>query len=440
MNMNMDNKNIQNYNNYSNFSESNLRNEIATRISFIKNYGLLGMDINDFLSKKFVIYNFDDNYPESKFFCQNLSVVALHSVNFSNNSKVFNKNTVNNDGLIKILKNSNDIFVIDLSNYDEIKKAFLHNLAITFGCTVVGPLEALFALDQKELKFQPHLGNARYFHYGIKHYYKTLENIDFLMNMCDKLHDSFSKNSFLNMILYKLSFDYYYLNRASVGHNYGSFYNAYPVGREYLNFNNEEVYVDAGTFDGHTVEIFLQHVSGKFKKIYTFEPSAESNMSISKKIEELNYYYVDNIHEKIIQVPKGLWSKETVLKYNPSLDMSMNNVRSVSGHFVDVSMLDNMVAEETDASIDIDVTTVDQSTDLDATFIKFEIEGSELQALEGAKETIKKNKPKIALSIYHLPNDYCDLFKKMESFGMDYKYGFRQHGQTTMDATVLYCF
>ena len=38
-------------------------------------------------------------------------------------------------------------------------------------------------------------------------------------------------------------------------------------------------------------------------------------------------------------------------------------------------------------------------------FIKFDIEGAEHQALRGARETLRRLRPRLAMSAYHLPDD-----------------------------------
>ncbi|KLD70712.1 hypothetical protein Y887_10455 [Xanthomonas pisi DSM 18956] len=95
---------------------------------------------------------------------------------------------------------------------------------------------------------------------------------------------------------------------------------------------------------------------------------------------------------------------------------------------------------EDDVSVTVPVTTIDDATDSTATFIKLEIEGSELKALHGARETIKKNRPKIALSLYHKPEDFLTLMEFIAQTDKGYKLGFRQHNRLCPDAMVLYCF
>ncbi len=65
------------------------------------------------------------------------------------------------------------------------------------------------------------------------------------------------------------------------------------------------------------------------------------------------------------------------------------------------------------------------------------MEGSELETLKGAVNTIKKYRPKMAISLYHKAEDIIDLPLFLETLGMDYKYYIR-HYQSRWCETTLY--
>jgi hypothetical protein len=50
-----------------------------------------------------------------------------------------------------------------------------------------------------------------------------------------------------------------------------------------------------------------------------------------------------------------------------------------------------------------------------------DIEGSELKALAGARETIKLFNPELAVCIYHLANDIFEIPQYIKSVNPDYK-------------------
>ena len=53
--------------------------------------------------------------------------------------------------------------------------------------------------------------------------------------------------------------------------------------------------------------------------------------------------------------------------------------------------------------------------------IKMDLEGMESKAVEGAMETIKRDKPILLICIYHTPKDFCTIKPKLEDLGI-YKF------------------
>jgi hypothetical protein len=71
------------------------------------------------------------------------------------------------------------------------------------------------------------------------------------------------------------------------------------------------------------------------------------------------------------------------------------------------------------------------------TFIKMDIEGSELNALKGAEQTIRKYKPKLAICVYHRAKDLITIPQYIKTLVPEYKLYFRAHKYGTYDF-VLY--
>ena len=75
---------------------------------------------------------------------------------------------------------------------------------------------------------------------------------------------------------------------------------------------------------------------------------------------------------------------------------------------------------------------------LKVSYIKMDIEGSEGEALLGAGKLIARDRPVLAISIYHRPEDIVKLPQIVKSFGVYNEFFLRCYGDQTFD-TVLYC-
>lgn len=68
-----------------------------------------------------------------------------------------------------------------------------------------------------------------------------------------------------------------------------------------------------------------------------------------------------------------------------------------------------------------------------------DIEGAELDALIGAKNTIKNNKPFCTICVYHRPGDIFVIANYLKELVPEYKFKIRHYGMS-MCETVLYAF
>ena len=71
------------------------------------------------------------------------------------------------------------------------------------------------------------------------------------------------------------------------------------------------------------------------------------------------------------------------------------------------------------------------------TFIKMDVEGAELESLKGAEKTIRRDKPKLAICIYHKPEDMWTIPLYIKELVPEYKLYIRHHSSGVCE-TVLY--
>ncbi len=172
-----------------------------------------------------------------------------------------------------------------------------------------------------------------------------------------------------------------------------------------------EVFVDAGCFNCDTSLMFREWCDGDYEKIYAFEPDPINFTNCKRNIDEGDIKNIE-IHNC------GLWSEDTVLSFN-SLETSGSSIADSGNCSINVVSLDNIVKGNR------------------VSFIKMDIEGAELEALKGARDTITKYRPKLAICIYHKPEDILEIPLFLMDLVPDYKFYIRHYSNYTCE-TVLY--
>ena len=183
-----------------------------------------------------------------------------------------------------------------------------------------------------------------------------------------------------------------------------------------------EIFVDAGAFVGDTVENFIWEHLGAFTHIYAFEPSDRQFKAMAKRMERVcEEWCIEK--EKISLVKAGLSNKNGTMSCICASDTPMRDtlIEGENGNCVDVYTLDEYLQGK------------------EVTFIKADIEGMEMEMLEGARNTIEKYKPKMAVCVYHYPCDLYCIPKYIRQINPDYKFKLRLHTPSYVDF-VLYCY
>jgi len=182
----------------------------------------------------------------------------------------------------------------------------------------------------------------------------------------------------------------------------------------YFKPQENEFFVDAGGYDGKTAESFFQWLRMMNRtegNSVTFEPDPIQYDVCKNKLQGY-----DNV--KIVN--KGLWHKSETLKFHKNLGASSRIASD---------------GEETIETVSLDEYFKDEKRQV--TFIKMDIEGAELNALKGAERIIKEQKPKLAICIYHKPEDVWEISNLLLDFVPDYKFYIR-HYSLLNNETVLY--
>jgi FkbM family methyltransferase len=184
--------------------------------------------------------------------------------------------------------------------------------------------------------------------------------------------------------------------------------------KDIVALSSAEVFVDGGGYLGETTLQFIENTRGEFKKIHVFE-------AVRKTFDEMQKNFsaggVDT--GKIVAHNVGLFSSAREVFF--SEDGSGARMAKHGKARVRLVSLDEYLSEEERSEI---------------TYIKLDIEGAEQDALKGMQKTIAKYKPKLAICIYHLPDDLWKIPLFIYQLNPDYKLYVRQHH--SVHETVCY--
>lgn len=151
----------------------------------------------------------------------------------------------------------------------------------------------------------------------------------------------------------------------------------------------DDIVVDCGAAVG-TFTLSILHA----KKIYAIEP-------LPKFVEAMSCTFKKNKNVSILPVAVG--EREGKLSmFDGSFGSIIDNREN--GVKVKVTTIDNLFYNKGQC----------------VTYIKADLEGWDLEMLKGAEKTIKKNRPKIAITTYHKKDDHIKIMKFLKKIHPTY--------------------
>ena len=207
-----------------------------------------------------------------------------------------------------------------------------------------------------------------------------------------RLSDEFSKNVFDSIVNFKLSGDIAYLIGCECD-------KSEPF-ENILKLKKDEIFVDLGAYRADTVLEFLKYAKG-FKKIYAVEPDRKTFAKLKQQLSCKS----DAGDIVCINAAAGAFESSGRLKAGSGRSSHLSD----KGQPVRVVTVDGILNGQR------------------ATYIKFDVEGGEHDAIEGAKHTIKAFKPRLKIAAYHRTQDLTDIVKQVLEIRDDYKVYMRHH-------------
>jgi FkbM family methyltransferase len=176
---------------------------------------------------------------------------------------------------------------------------------------------------------------------------------------------------------------------------------------------------------GSNIGVFALWALEKFRAGSVVCAEAEPGNAECIKANLAHYGFGD----RIIVVNKAVYSHNQGLTFKVVPDL-------YASHFVS-----ELFPQKVQAGYEIGIpsTTIDNLVEelnlISVDFMKFDIEGSEVAALSGASETIKRFKPKMVVAIYHKQEHPGQISSLISSYRPDYSTEIVDKG-----AKVLFCW
>jgi FkbM family methyltransferase len=177
--------------------------------------------------------------------------------------------------------------------------------------------------------------------------------------------------------------------------------------------------IDAGGCWGDTA-LYFASKAGPSGKVYSFE-FLPSNLEIYRRNLDMN----PELKRRVELIENPIWStagEEIAIDANgPGTRLRPSDSSHDKMRFRTES-IDHLVETRRIEKVD---------------FIKMDIEGAELNALKGCEQTLRRFKPKLAVTVYHSVDDFWEIPEYLKSLDLDYKFYLR-HFTIHAEETVLF--
>lgn len=155
--------------------------------------------------------------------------------------------------------------------------------------------------------------------------------------------------------------------------------------------------IDVGAFEGESIEVVRQFYGERLKMCLAFEPDSKSFNKLK------NFIDCQEFENKCKIFPYALGDEEKIIHFSESgstSQLSENGDVELQQKVFDDLKIDKIVGDA---------------------MIKMDIEGAEECALKGMEEFIRKNKPYLAICLYHKEDDIYRIPKLIKSFYSGYR-------------------
>lgn len=188
----------------------------------------------------------------------------------------------------------------------------------------------------------------------------------------------------------------------------------YP--NDIIKLSDREIIVEGGSYVGDSLQYLIEELHyDLFEDYYCFELDRDNYLQLNKYVQTLP----EKLQSNIQTINAGIGAKNEEIPYS-SVGEGSNVLDWISSDSkAQVVALDEELAGKK------------------VTFIKMDIEGSEIDALIGSKQIIQNYTPKLAICVYHKPEHLWEVAFLIHKLNADYELYLRHHTLITTD-TVCY--
>ena len=286
---------------------------------------------------------------------------------------------------------------------------------IAFASELPDVMERFYKLASIHETYAPHVpvfsGEETVTAAWIKKYERELQTV------YERLADAVSRETFASVLNYKLSGKLSYLQACTT--------NRAEDLRTIFSFGREETYLDLGAYNGDTVQEFLQLTHGRYKKIIALEPDP-------KNFKKLTDFVRQNELKHITCLQAGVWNDCGSLELNGKGGRQSTFWEADRSGFATQNLSQTCSMKKKVKKQQVNVVSVDAVLGNDhADYMKFDVEGVEKEALEGAAGHLIPDGngalPKLLVAAYHHDEDLFALPLLLWKLQPEYKIYLRKH-------------
>jgi FkbM family methyltransferase len=180
-------------------------------------------------------------------------------------------------------------------------------------------------------------------------------------------------------------------------------------GENLLQLGRNEVFIDCGAYDGDSIVEFRRATGDHFARIIAFEPDPGNFAALRSAVDG---------DSRITLQPYAISSRCETVRF--TLSDTGSRISSAG-------------------TCEVQTITLDEALEgIAPTCMKFDIEGSEPDALEGGRETITRHRPKMAVCLYHAPNHLWTIPLRLNELLPNSRFTLRTYCGDGWDC-VCYC-